>query len=64
MKPVHVASVLHKGKRRIKLVFDYDRDLISLIRKINGSVWSHTMKCWHIPYTDDSIAEVENLPQI
>ncbi len=64
MRPIYVDSVQHRGKRRIKLIFDYDRDLITLIKNINGSAWSHTMKCWHIPYSDDSIEEVKKLQQI
>jgi len=64
MRQVSVESVLHKGRRRIKLMFDYDRDLISLVKKINGSIWSHTMKCWHLPYSDYSIEEIKNLQQI
>jgi integrase/recombinase XerD len=61
MKTILVESILHKGNRRIKLVFEYNRDLIPLVRKINGAVWSYALKCWHLPYSDASIEEISHL---
>ncbi len=61
MKKVLVESILHKGSRRIKLVFEYNKDLISLVKSISGSVWSYSLRCWHLPYSDSSIEEINNL---
>jgi site-specific recombinase XerD len=49
MKTIIVERVIHKEESRIKLVFGYDDILIGMVKKIPGSAWSRTMKCWHIP---------------
>ena len=61
MKKIFVEATLHKGQRRIKLKFRYDDALITLIKKIPHSKWSATMKCWHIPYNDNSFHTLEKL---
>jgi integrase/recombinase XerD len=49
MKKITVSRVVHKGQTRIALKFDYDEDLIGIIKEIPGVRWSATMSCWHIP---------------
>jgi integrase/recombinase XerD len=44
--------LMHKGERRISLSFGYDSEWNKKIRSIEGSQWSRTLKCWHIPDTD------------
>jgi len=61
MKKILVESILHKGSRRIKLVFEYNKELISLVKNISGSVWSYSLRCWHLPYSDSSIEEISNI---
>jgi hypothetical protein len=34
------------------------------MRKINGSEWSYSLKCWHFPYSDTSIDEIRKLKQL
>ncbi len=55
MNTIHVESTLHKGIRRIKVIFAYDSAIIAGIRVIEGCKWSKTLGCWHLPYTDSSI---------
>lgn len=43
----------HNDKSVIKLVFDYDRDLINAVEKIPNCQWSNTMACWYINYRTD-----------
>ncbi len=45
---IQVESCMHKGDKRLKLIFDYNAELIQEIRKIPGCRWSATMKCWHV----------------
>jgi integrase/recombinase XerD len=58
MKTVHVESTLHRGIRRIKLIFPYDSDIKERIRSIEGCRWSKSMECWHLPYSDYCIEEI------
>jgi site-specific recombinase XerD len=44
---------IHKGEQRIKLVFDYDLQLIEKVKNIPGRMWSQTMKCWHVPFVEN-----------
>jgi integrase/recombinase XerD len=61
MKTIHVESTLHRGIRRIKLIFPYDSEVIKKIRSIEGCQWSKTMDCWHLPYSDHSIEEIRRM---
>ncbi|MCD4788796.1 MAG: tyrosine-type recombinase/integrase, partial [Bacteroidales bacterium] len=53
MKNLLVQPVLHRNEKRLKLVFDYDEELIEKIKNMPGRKWSKTMKCWHVPYRED-----------
>jgi len=61
MKTVHVESTLHKGSRRIKLTFPFDAMIEDRIRTIDGCRWSQTMHCWHLPYDENSLGELEGM---
>lgn len=42
-------TVKHKGEERIAVVFEKNADLISRIKKVEGSRWSQTKGFWHVP---------------
>ena len=42
----------YKGESRIGVYFDKDVELISRIKQLDGSRWSQSLKCWHLPDTD------------
>ena len=46
--------ISHKSKKRIAVYFERNKVLINLIREIEGSKWSHSLRCWHIPDTLDN----------
>ena len=58
MKTIIVKRQLHHGESRLTLSFEYDADLISIIRKVKDARWSSTMKCWHV---SDNAGMVSNL---
>ena len=65
MKTILIEPVMHRGEPRIKLIFDYDDELIKLVKKISGSTWSRTMKCWHIPEQENLMEFLkESLPDV
>jgi len=51
---VRVIACSHKGKKRLRLSFHYDVDLIDKVRVIPDCQWSETMHCWHVP--DDEVS--------
>jgi integrase/recombinase XerD len=61
MQTITIEPAVHNGERRIKIVFSYDDKLISLIKKIPGSAWSRTMKCWHIPHEPNTLEDLLKL---
>ena len=61
MKIIDVEATLHKGNRRIKLQFDYDKELIAKVKQMPGSLWSSTMRCWHLPYSESSFGGIGKL---
>ena len=46
---IKITPCYHKGEKRLRLEFHYDRALIDRIRTIPGCRWSDTMHCWHVP---------------
>lgn len=57
---IETEETVHRGKSRIKLIFPYDNELISDIRRLPGSTFSKTMKCWHMPYRKDYLNYLQN----
>ena len=57
-----IESIVHKGEKRIKLIFGYDKELIAGVKEISGARWSNTMKCWHVPDNENSLTALKNLP--
>lgn len=53
MSRITLKQSKHNDKSVIKLVFDYDRDLINAVEKIPNCQWSNTMACWYINYRTD-----------
>ena len=58
---IQIEQVIHKGEQRIKLIFFYDSNLITEVRKIPGCRWSASMKCWHAPDVDGSREKLNKL---
>lgn len=44
--------IMYKKEHRIAVFFEKDALLIARIKLLEGSRWSQTMRCWHLPDTD------------
>jgi hypothetical protein len=33
----------------VRVVFNYDDDIVSVLREIPGAIWDNTIKCWVVP---------------
>jgi integrase/recombinase XerD len=58
---VKTEVVEHRGQRRIKIVFDYNKELIERVKTVPGCAWSQTMKCWHVPFSNPAIKELQKI---
>ena len=56
MKTVTLSKIEHRGATRIRVDFPYDSTIIQAIKKIEGSRWSQSKKCWHVPYSKENYA--------
>ncbi len=43
----------HRGEARIGLYFPYDKELIAKVKTLPDARWSATLRCWHVPDTDE-----------
>lgn len=49
---IFIERGIHRNKQQLLIKFDYNTDLLNIIRTIDGALWSKTLKCWHMPDTD------------
>src|SRR6056297_769666 len=54
-------KILHRGERRLKVIFAYDTVLISKIKQIDGARWSQTHKAWHLPYCESAFKDLRKI---
>ena len=64
MKTVTLSKIAHRGATRIRVDFPYDAEIIQAIKQIEGSRWSQTKKCWHVPYNKESFTLLEQQFQV
>jgi len=43
--------IVHKNEKRIAVEFPKNKELIKRIKQIEGSRWSASLRCWHVPDT-------------
>jgi integrase/recombinase XerD len=71
MKKITYQPVLHKGEKRILVLFEKDVKLIAELRKKTDARWSQTHRAWHIADTESNrqkcklpIEESNTTPQV
>ena len=60
MKPLQHPAIfleekIHRKNNQLLIKFEYDETLISLIRSIQGTSWSKSLKAWYILNTKDNL---------
>lgn len=58
IKTVELSHLFHRGKNQISIGFEYDTDLLNLVRRIEGSLWSQSNKCWYIRNNEENLDKV------
>ncbi len=61
MKTIKLQRETHYGENRLTIRFDYDTELISLVKKMEGISWSSTMNYWHLPDKPSVKSDLFNL---
>lgn len=61
MKTVVVRRDLHKGVPRLFVLFDYDMELIFLLKKVKSAAWSNSRKSWHVEDTEENVQKIMSL---
>ena len=61
MKKINVKPGLIEGKERLKLYFDYDKEVIELIKTIPGARWHPGERCWHVSVLAGPVEKLNRL---
>ena len=51
----------YNNQKIIKLLFDYNKEIVAKIRTISGVRWSRTMRCWYVADQPQKITALQNL---
>jgi len=60
MKKVTLTKLEYNGETRIRVDFPYDTETIKTIKEVEGSRWSKTNKCWHVPYNTSTYQALQS----
>lgn len=55
---IQLKAITHRGASCIALYFTFQSALQSAVRKINGIRWSHTQKCWWLPFDKENYLRI------
>jgi integrase/recombinase XerD len=58
MDYIKLETLTHRGTERIFLWFPYNNSLASVVKQINGALWSSSRKCWHVAYNEENIKDI------
>jgi integrase/recombinase XerD len=58
MKKVILKRVIHRDELRIAIVFDYDKELLSIVKGISEARFSNTNKFWYVDDSEEKLREV------
>ncbi|MCE5345079.1 MAG: site-specific integrase [Bacteroidales bacterium] len=57
-KKITLRRIFHHDVWRYTIDFDYNSELISLLKGINGATFSGSLKCWHVPCDETTLKKV------
>lgn len=61
MKEITAKPILIDNEKRIKLDFEYNKDILKLIKPIPGSWWNSSERFWHVPYNNETFQIINKL---
>lgn len=54
MKTITLSLKRHKGKLCIFIFFDYDSEVITLLKNKTSAHWSNSKRAWYLPFTNEN----------
>ena len=57
-KKIIIRRLNHRGKWRYGIFFEFDINLITIARQIDGIVWSKSNKCWYTADDEKSLKQI------
>ncbi|MCH8318442.1 MAG: site-specific integrase [Bacteroidetes bacterium] len=57
-KTIQLSQLYHRGKNQIRIDFDYDRYLITIVKQVDGVRWSQTNKCWYVENNPENLKRI------
>jgi site-specific recombinase XerD len=58
MLTIKLEPVNHNDQQRLLLRFDYNKELIELVKTIEGASWSHTYRSWHVSNNPENLRAI------
>lgn len=58
---IEAKQITHNSENRIALIFEYNKELVTLLKNTGFAKWSFSKKIWHIPYSPVSLRTVIEL---
>lgn len=58
---IQTERTIHNSLPVIKLLFNYDKEVIGRIRTIQGVRWSRSMRCWYVADQPQKITALQNI---
>ncbi len=57
---IKIDKVSHKGETRIGLYFDYNQELIEVVKELPGRKWSRSKKCWYVTFSVSAFEKIQH----
>jgi len=48
MRTILTEKVIHKNEKRVKLIFNFDVEIMNILDSFDDVAWSSSMNCWHM----------------
>src|SRR5512133_3560764 len=61
MKTIYVDELRIDGRRRVLLIFRYDKDIVFKLKMVRGCLWSNELVAWHLPWEENYQERLEKL---
>ena len=58
---IQTERVEFNNQKIIKLLFEYNKEIVAVVRPIQSVRWSRSMRCWHIADQPQKITALKNL---
>ncbi|MDT0553312.1 tyrosine-type recombinase/integrase [Urechidicola vernalis] len=60
LPPIKLKKILHDGEVRLALQFDFNQELINIVKNTKKYRWCKRLKIWHTVFTSSTLYNAEN----